>query len=63
MSKKRDTDLKYANRGSYEQRGTSQISKATVENREIPEETAQNSNPVTNDMVESRKQAIEKNKR
>lgn len=61
MSKKRDTDLKYGNRGNFEQKGPSQVSRATVENREPLDETSQAANPVSSDMMDSRRQAIRTN--
>lgn len=64
MTKKRDNDLKYGNRTNFEQPGPSQVSRATIENRDIQDETgAQTSNPVANDMVKSRDQAIRTNDR
>lgn len=66
MSKKRDSDIKYANRGNFEQRGPTQVSRATVEHRDVRDEgekAGDPSNPVTSDMLKSRDQAIRTNDR
>ena len=66
MSKKRDNDLKSQNRSNFEQKGPSQVSRATVEHRDVADEGADagdTSNPVTADMLKSREQAIKTNER
>jgi len=66
MTKKRDSDLKSENRGNFEQRGPHQVSRATVEHRDVRDEgdaAGDKSNPVTSDMLKSRVQAIRTNDR